>query len=258
MRTRVAGANPVPRRSLRSVVARKLGKMLLRLRVARRAKDLLDFAFDHWHGTRTSGIIELGNLSIRSNRKDAGTFYVATPRYEFRNIVTRLGLDPANHVFIDFGCGMGRVLLYAMDQGFSEVVGVEFSEDLAEIARKNVAIYGKRFRGRMEVITGDAAEFVIPKHPCVLYFFNPFSSAVTGEVLANIHRAHLAGNDTISIVWYNITGNARPLFDAPWLEVVAGEKSCDPPPDENLSVSRLSHLTLPYSIFRIRGRRKAD
>ncbi len=195
----------VRRRGLRQTLVRKLAKMLVRVRAARIMKNVLDYIFDKRHGTRTSGIVTLNELNIDSERKNSGTFYVATPRYEFRNIIAGLGIDTTTYTFVDFGCGMGRVLLYAMDYQFFHVIGIDFSKYLADIARSNISRYSRHYRGPAQVITGDATEFAIPKSPCVLFFFNPFSSTVTSEILLNVYNAYMSGNhDIYHMVQYHV------------------------------------------------------
>ena len=42
-------------------------------------------------------------------------------------------------VFVDFGCGKGRVLFLAARYRFARIIGVELSERMAEQARRNLA-----------------------------------------------------------------------------------------------------------------------
>jgi SAM-dependent methyltransferase len=227
--------------------------LLARARLAKLLKNVLAYGFDLRHGVRTAGTIHLDRLQIRSRNKERGTFYIATPKYEFNNIISQLRIDAARYLFIDLGCGMGRVVLYAMEHGFSSVIGVEFSPHLADIARSNVAKYSVRCRTPAQIVTADAAEFSFPDEPCVLWLFNPFQEAVTREVLSNVHEAYRAGNRDIYVVWYNVTPNAQPLFEAPWLKVIAGETGYVRAEEATLEPLRAMELMLPYSILTVRG-----
>lgn len=216
--------------------------------VTRAIKNALDLCFDFRHGTRTYGIVQLESLTIESERRREGQFYVATPRYEFKQVMAKIGINCARYVFIDQGCGMGRVLFYAAEAGFRRVIGIELSSELAAIARENLVRY--RGKGRkcveIEVMTGDAGEFAVPMRPCVIYFFNPFSAVVTAASLARIKEACEAGNRDIYIIWYNVTGNAEPLFRAEWLEMISGSAR----DSVRTSFLQASNLALPYAIFK--------
>lgn len=90
-------------------------------------------------------------------------------------------------VFVDFGCGKGRVLLCAARYPFARVVGVEISPRLSEIARRNI----ERARGqlaceRIEVVTCDAVDFKVPDDMTHAYFFYPFVGDTARKVLEAI------------------------------------------------------------------------
>ena len=225
-----------------------LARLSTQARLARRVKDILDYIFDWSHGTRTAGIVPLEQLHIESRRKDLGVFYAPVPGYEFRKLIRYLKIRPEKYTFIDFGCGKGRALLYAINHGFRRVVGIEFSEALSKIAVENVAKYR---RGAAEVIFGDAADFVIPDEPCVLYFANPFSEVVTQEILSGVYDAYRSGNHDIYIIWYNTTPNTRPLLEAAWLKLVAGESTVTPYLREGRTLLQMAEFSLPFSIFRV-------
>ncbi len=227
-----------------------LARLSRQTRLARRVKDILGHIFDKRHGIRTDGFIPLEKLRIESHRKELGELYVAVPGYEFRKLVRYLKIRPEKYAFIDFGCGKGRALLYAIDHNFRRVIGIEFSESLTKVAVKNIAKYQ---RGRAEVIFGDAAEFVLPNEPCALFFFNPFSDIVTREILSGVYNAYRSGNHDIYIVWYNVTPNARPLFEAPWLKLLAGEATWTPHLREGRTLLQMAEFSLPFSIFKTCG-----
>jgi SAM-dependent methyltransferase len=240
-------------RGVRETCIRAACALLARARLAKLLKSILGYSFDLRHGVRTAGKIQLDGLNIQSRNKKLGTFYIATPQYEFKGIISQLGIDAARYSFIDVGCGMGRVVLYAMDHRFARVTGVEFSPYLADIARRNVEKYSRRPRTSAQIVTADAAEYGLPNEPCVLWLFNPFVAAVTSEVLANVHRAYLAGNRDIFIIWYNVTANARPLFEAPWLQVISGETHYVKSQDARFEPLRAMELVFPYSILKARS-----
>ena len=227
-----------------------LGILVDRTGLTRVGKSLLGRGFDIRHGTTTCGIVRLESLNIESRSKGQGQFYVATPRYEFTHVLRQASIDPREYIFLDQGCGMGVVLLYAIEAGFRKVIGVEFSPDLAAIARENARKFCGDGDGRMEVVTGDATEFRIPLEPCVIFYFNPFSAAIAAATLARAKEAYDAGNCDIYLIWYNVTANAEPLFQADWLQMLADGRNRP----GRASFLSASNLRLPYVIFKAKPR----
>jgi len=132
--------------------------------------------FDRAHGTNTSGLVSLFRLHIGSSNKKFGVRYQPCDPTVFSAAIE--GID-RGRTFIDLGCGKGRVLIMAQEAGFRRIIGVEFSNALAGIARKQC-----RFA---EVITGDAAKYVFPKRePLCVFMYNPFAPPVLSEVIAHL------------------------------------------------------------------------
>ncbi len=70
---------------------------------------------------------------------------------------------------------------------FKRVIGVELSEELNRVARANV----ERIRGRLrcqdvELVTEDAALYVVPDDVTVAYLFAPFGGKIFHQVLFNL------------------------------------------------------------------------
>jgi predicted RNA methylase len=122
---------------------------------------------------------------------------------------------------VDVGCGKGRVLIVAAEYGFERVVGVEFSEELCEIARSNVTVYARKhgLSTNVEVVHRDAAEYEFRADDNVLFFFNPFDSAVMERVLENVRRSLERHPREITLLYYNAVGRqtieAARMFDTP-------------------------------------------
>jgi SAM-dependent methyltransferase len=98
-------------------------------------------------------------------------------------------------VFVDFGCGDGRVLLEAAEQyRFRRVVGVELVPDLAAAARRLLDENRHLLRTpEWEVVCADVRDFEPPDDLTVAYFFDPFTGplfdAVMGRLEASVERA---------------------------------------------------------------------
>ena len=101
--------------------------------------------------------------------------------------VLRRGDVTRDDVFLDMGCGKGRVLIQACRYPFKRVIGVEVDPALADVARENLARAGRRSRcGDVEIVVADAAEYAIPDDLTVMYLYYPFAGETFRRVMANV------------------------------------------------------------------------
>lgn len=96
-------------------------------------------------------------------------------------------------VFIDFGCGKGRVVHQAAKRRFRKVIGVEISPVLADAARQALSARKHQHRCRdVEIVVADAREYRVPDDLTIVYFFHPFFGetldAVLEDIIASIDR----------------------------------------------------------------------
>jgi hypothetical protein len=113
--------------------------------------------------------------------------YSPTPVRTIRQVIAAARPTP-DDMFVDFGAGKGRVMLVASEFPFASIVGVEFSETLCDIARRNISRYtaNTHERRQFQVCCQDAAVFEIPPAASVLYFYEPFSAVIGEQVLRHI------------------------------------------------------------------------
>jgi SAM-dependent methyltransferase len=144
--------------------------------------------FDRKHGTETSAIVELGSLDIPDQRLRHAVRYQTAIVDVFLAMLDALPIEHKDFAFIDLGAGKGRALLLASRFPFSNVIGVELSPTLHEIARRNIALYGGDSPRCHQVrsVCADAASFELPLENLVIYLFNPFDEVVMSEVAANV------------------------------------------------------------------------
>src|SRR5438270_201747 len=103
-----------------------------------------------------------------------------------RRAFRRLDVRP-DDVCVDFGSGLGRALLVAAEFPFARVIGVELSEQMNDVARRNVERNRGRFRARsVEIVTADALGYEIPDDLSVAYMYCPFYGAVFEGVLEGL------------------------------------------------------------------------
>jgi SAM-dependent methyltransferase len=168
------------RRRLDAVFSATLRPLLFH---ARQGRDRL---IDRRYGIDTSGQVFLDEHSAERRR-----FYKPTPWGPLGRILPADHVGPED-VFIDFGCGKGRIVFLAARYPFKRVIGVEFSEELSKIARENVERARKYLRsGDVEIVTCDALDYEIPDDVTVAFFANPF----TGETFETVIRRLLGSVD---------------------------------------------------------------
>lgn len=149
-------------------------------------------------GVDTSSIVLLRDIGLESNER---LDYHPTPWLALRRVLAED--DVAGHdVFLDFGCGKGRVLLQAAARPFRKVIGVELSPELAEIARRNIAgsLLSLKCQN-IEVVVADAMNYRVPDDVTVVYFFNPFQGEIFAGALAQILASLRRRSREITVIY---------------------------------------------------------
>ena len=121
---------------------------------------------------------------------DGHNAYWPTPWRLLTRMLPPAEVDAAD-VFVDFGCGKGRVLLEAAEHyPFRRVIGVESEPHLAEAARALLRRNERRLQSRAwEVVTVDAVAYEVPDEVTVAYLFDPFTGPVFDAVIAALERS---------------------------------------------------------------------
>jgi SAM-dependent methyltransferase len=130
--------------------------------------------------------------------------YDPAPWRTLKQVMRLASLPAEGFTFVDIGCGKGRVLLSALEFPFRQIIGIELSSTLAKIAEKNLGT-ARLFTRRAlssEVICGDATEFVTPKGPLIVFFYNPFPLDTMQIVLGNIVRAYVETPCLVYLIFY--------------------------------------------------------
>ena len=168
--------------------------------------------FDAEHGVTTEALIFLGDLDPDAVGPsiEFATHYEPTPVDEFERLLAHSALPPERVTFVDIGSGMGRVTLLAMRYPFKQIVGVEISPALHEVAVENLARYRTNTRACTDVrfVRADAATFTPPEGDLVVYLYNPFQAPILAAVLERL----LAESREIVILYH--TALERATIDA--------------------------------------------
>jgi SAM-dependent methyltransferase len=136
-----------------------------------------DYALHRSSEGRTPTGGELGHLA---------SDWLTLPRIFKRGEIT------SDDVFLDAGCGQGRMLLEAASRyPFKRVIGLEISHGLAAVAERNAALAASKLKAPVEVFRADVTEYEIPDDVTVVFVGNPFR----GDIFAGFMRQLLASLD---------------------------------------------------------------
>jgi predicted RNA methylase len=161
-------------------------------------------------GIRTSRCIAAKALDLEGPHRGDAEDYQPTPPEVVDDLFVDLDVDFERYTFVDLGAGKGRVLCLASAWPFARVMGVELAPSLVRQARENVDAFDAPWRRArdLEIRQGDAATFVFPRTPLVVYLYNPFGARVLRTVLDNLERS-LEANPRDAVLLY-----FEPVHDA--------------------------------------------
>ena len=150
--------------------------------------------FDYKYNVKTHKDLNLKDLEFDSINKKEAFNYETVAIFSIKKILNNIDINKKD-IFIDFGCGKGRVLLIASKYKFKKIIGVEFSPQLVDIARSNVSIckdYNSFNIDIIKIIKGDVLDYKYNNDETVFYLFNPFSNIILdqlcGQIMKSIHH----------------------------------------------------------------------
>jgi hypothetical protein len=160
--------------------------------------------FDRKYGLDTSGLIPITDLAISSKNWIYGGMYEPVGLIDFGKIFKDLKIAYDQFNFVDLGSGKGLACLLASTLPFKKIIGVEFSEELNDIAKDNYFHFQVEEQNcrDSEFICMDASEYIFPNDPFILYMYNPFEPPVMSQVRDNVIRAYKKRPRQIVVVYY--------------------------------------------------------
>jgi SAM-dependent methyltransferase len=146
---------------------------------------------------RRLGVSTCGNVDIH----EPGCHLYGTFSYTWlMKILDRLEWKQ-DDVFVDIGCGKGRVLCCAAMFKPKSVIGIDLDQRLCDIARNNVALLRSK-DSDIEVVQTYAQEY--DYRLCTKFFlFNPFGATIFKQVLASIEQSLKQHPRRIELVYLN-------------------------------------------------------
>ncbi|MEV4311875.1 class I SAM-dependent methyltransferase [Actinocrispum sp. NPDC049592] len=161
---------------------------------------LSQLAFERRYNVRTAEKIPLADLGIAAEGRG---YYVAARWRTLRRTLSRREIG-ARDVFVDFGSGMGRMVLEAARFPFGRVIGVELSPQLHEIALSNLRTTRQCLRcPQVDLVCEDVLGFEIPDDVSVVFFNNPFQGEVFTEVIDRLVGTVDRNPRQIKVIYYN-------------------------------------------------------
>lgn len=137
-------------------------------------------------------------------------------------VLSRIQMDIKKAGFLDYGSGMGRVIVTAATRPFCRVLGIELNADLARLAEQNLTAAREKLVCRnIEIVVANAIEFAVPQDIHVAFFFNPFTEDILIHVLARIRESLAAMPRPFTLIYINCNaGTTQLLKDIMWLNVM--------------------------------------
>lgn len=130
-----------------------------------------------------AGIVELGEV----NQEASGRHGYEPSAWGLLGLALDEAEIDAADVFIDIGCGMGRVLVEAARYPFRRVIGIDVAAEFTSVAAEVLARNRARLRcTEIEIVTADAVSYPIPDDVTVAYLANPLGAELARRVLRNV------------------------------------------------------------------------
>ena len=143
-------------------------------------------------GINTRGAVSAPN--------DEGVHYTPLPYPLIFKMLAMLELQP-HDVFVDIGCGKGRVVCCASRRTVTKVVALELNGDLLAQMRDNV----RRLRGRkapVDAVQRSADEYEFPD-VTVAYLYNPFNARLTERVMERLFQSYVTNPRQVRVIYAN-------------------------------------------------------
>lgn len=125
--------------------------------------------------------------------------YEPTPYCVLERLV-HAGYVRKGNMFLDYGCGKGRVEFFLSYQTRCQTIGIEYDERIYKKAIENqkTAVSGNRTVFEL----ADAEQFLVPEKVDRIYFFNPFSLEILKKTAGRILESYYTSPREILLFFY--------------------------------------------------------
>ena len=170
---------------------------------------LYDLYFDWKYNLDTVTWISHENLIKENNIAKYSGHYQGTNAYLVKTLLKRLNLSK-DRTFVDIGSGKGRILLLAHHYGFNAVKGIELSQQLHDISKKNIQSFTSKTKSKPNIalFNIDATTYKFNKKDSIIFMYNPFNGIIFEMVIQNLKQSLLDHPRKMTIIYMNPTETA--------------------------------------------------
>jgi hypothetical protein len=159
--------------------------------------------YERHFGVATGKEVMLDSLGIHD--PDA-VRYSPTPYPAFFRAMKLVGADLSSSVLVDYGAGLGRIVVCAASLPLAGVIGIEFAGELVRRCNGNLECARHRLACKeVAIVHGNAMTWCVPPNVNIFHFYNPFLGqtlrATVGEISRSLH---------------NVPREVWILFGSPW------------------------------------------
>ncbi len=127
--------------------------------------------------------------------------YEPTPYEILDEFFDQYPLQAEDH-FVDYGCGLGRVLFYLNHRFHCKVTGIEYNEDYYKKSLENLKNYKGMHKENLSFYHSGAEDYVVEDSQNIFYFFNPFSIEIFMHTLGRIQDSLARSPRKITLIMY--------------------------------------------------------
>jgi hypothetical protein len=151
------------------------------------ARRTLEYRYERHFGIHTA--VEIQPAALGIDDADA-VHYAPSPYSAFFGAIKLVDADIPASVFVDYGSGLGRIVICAATLPFRRVIGIELADDLNRRARNNLEAARDRMAcPDIQLVHANAAEWHVPSDVNVVHFYNPFLNETLRRTVAELARS---------------------------------------------------------------------
>lgn len=149
--------------------------------------------------------VSLDELTIPEGDKTKSSPYEALNYYILEHLLDSFcKFFPNEKNLVDVGSGKGRIMVAAAHYGFTNITGIDFAEELCEIAKRNVNKIKGQFPGTtFNIYCKDVLNYVINADDSVFFLFNPFNKEIMEKFSEKIDQSVRQHPRTIYMIYAN-------------------------------------------------------
>ena len=151
--------------------------------------DLLE---DLRRGVSTQQNFELSDLGVSSH---LGNKYQPVGYRRLRQVLRLARRMNPQSTFVDIGCGLGRPIILALEFGFPNVIGIDISDKLIDLCKKNIP----KGQDNVKLICCDVEDYSFPIGPLTVFLFNPFDRKRLENLVSKLEET----NSNSLIIYFN-------------------------------------------------------